>query len=410
MNIEEFIKRHTKIYIYGSSEEHDVLVDYYQSKGYKIDGFVVSDNLWKKKENVYKLSEVLKNKDGLGIIIAVLDKYYNEILPLLINGGVDIDDIFFLDIGNRNYIYTLFGKEIEYPSVNYNEVKVQYFEYIKSIISVLHNDEYNMYCGHFNLGDLVFAFRMKDSFEYTYGARLNYIINKRHECLAHICNIDNYSLVDKIELKNIDDIPIELRETIKVNMFERLLSGVPLKGTLFTVPFGGVMRRMFNESHFCDHFSQWLDIEKDRIETPELLECSEALTQKLSFAGVTDIHKVILLAPEANSMKLITKDIWHRLIDGIKKDGYFLITNCIKEENYIPGTIHMDLSLEELLELGGNCNSVYSLRSGLCDCLAGIGERLHVIYWDDANKEYFSLNRNFNIDSLIDEKLVLDYM
>ena len=408
--IEDFIKKHQHTYIYGSSKEHEVIVDYYRNKGCLIDGLVVSDDHWNANKSVYKLDEIVDANHSIGVIIAVLDKYYNDVIPHVLKSGVCIEDVFFLDLGKRNYIYTLYGEQPVYSTLNFNMIKKQYFEYCNVIAQKAHGDKYNIYCGHFDLGDLVFAFKLKDRFEKNYGTSLNYIIDKKHECIAEICGIDNYTVIDRIMLANIKDVPQEFRGLLNTKMFDQFLSSVPLKGTVFTIPFTHRTRRLFYEKNFCVHFAQWLNLEESPVEPPDIRKCKDSLMDKLLDVGITDLNKVVLLAPEANSMKIPPKEIWGDILKKANCAGYKVITNAVNMNNHISGTIHIDMSLEELFELGGNCNSVYSMRSGLCDCIAGIGDRLHVLYWNEFDKDYLSLNKNFVLNSEVDEILISEFV
>ena len=84
--LKDFLAGNKEIYVYGAGHIGKRLSDSLRRSGYQIDGFIVSDG--RKTEQsmedvtTFELGELRGNKE-IGIIVAVIDKYREEIVNLL---------------------------------------------------------------------------------------------------------------------------------------------------------------------------------------------------------------------------------------------------------------------------------------------------------------------------------------
>lgn len=122
-----------------------------------------------------------------------------------------------------------------------------------------------------------------------------------------------------------------------------------------------------------------LDI-NTKLDTP-----SEA--KKLSKRKIKDYEelgiipgKSILLCPEANSTFLLATDTWIRIYKHYLNKGYKVYTSVLHEENHIPGTIPIKLTIREIRSFAEYVGTVVSLRSGICDVLSNTKCKLQVVY------------------------------
>ena len=84
--------------------------------------------------------------------------------------------------------------------------------------------------------------------------------------------------------------------------------------------------------------------------------------------------------------------------------GYKVIVNSKRFK--IVGAISahdLGLSLSDMVSLCYACAGVFSLRSGLCDLLAGMGGRLYAFYPAMLIREMHGLNRTFDLPSPVNE-------
>ncbi len=387
----EFIKKHSTTYIYGDTEKHFILKNYIESRGYIINGLVVSDSQKVTSADVVNLSKIAPNNGTVGIVVAVLDKYYNEIVPNLINEGFKVDDIYFLPINERDTICTDFGKSAVKETYDIRLIKDAYADYCQRIIGACEAESYYMYCVHFDLGDLVQVFQLKQEFEEKYKAKLLFFITDKQRVVADICNVTDYVVVEKIRVENSNIDKSKMIE-LDILLFESFFMNIPLKGMPFVIPFGVKFRGMLNEKCFANHFSGWLNLDIENVECPQVLPISDTLKKKI---GNLDLNKVVLIAPEANSMNMPQKNFWINLAEEEKRKGNIVITNAVNKDNLIPDTLDYNLTLRELFELAGNSKKVYSMRSGLCDCIAGMRGELNVYYWTQSDASYFGIRKNY---------------
>lgn len=92
-----FCNAHNKIYFYGAGKVSKELIRYFEDEDIRIEGLIVSNGCRKSAEfggkPVYELREIpLDNK--CGIVLAVSEKYQNEIRNELINLGIEETNIF----------------------------------------------------------------------------------------------------------------------------------------------------------------------------------------------------------------------------------------------------------------------------------------------------------------------------
>lgn len=398
----QFFNNHKKVYIYGCNEPQRLLGKYFEIEGRNISGFVVSDSQ-DAYDDVLKIGEIVFQKEEIGIIVAVLDIYYNDIIPNLIKLGFKIEDIYFFDLAERNKICSLFGPCTEYEVEDFVNIKNEYQEYCLNVIEKCKKEYYYMFCIHFSLGDLVQVFQLNKDFEERYNSKLYYFITEKQKIIAEICHLSNYIIIDKNDISKYS-IDAKYLYRLNIHMFETIFMNIPIKGVPFVVPFLIKFRNLLNEDVFTKHFSLWLRLDNKKIEAPAILKVSNSLRMKI---GKTMLSKIVLLAPEATSIKSPDVHFWTIIANREINEGNTVVVNSFMDSYQIPNTINLNLSLRELLELAGNCLRVYSIRSGFCDCIAGMQGELNVYYWNDNELRYFGLQNNYiNCGKRINELLI----
>lgn len=87
----EYVNRHEEIFVYGVGINSKLLNSKLKEENIIINGYVVSDNVDCTNENVYTLSQWIKNKENKnwGILIAVFSNVRGEILEILKEYGIN---------------------------------------------------------------------------------------------------------------------------------------------------------------------------------------------------------------------------------------------------------------------------------------------------------------------------------
>lgn len=90
-----FCQRYRKIYIYGRSERQEYLLKYFDMCGVRISGFVVTKKKAHDDEDFcYRAMpviefEAIRDEKETGIILALSDKYYHQIIPMFRKNGFE---------------------------------------------------------------------------------------------------------------------------------------------------------------------------------------------------------------------------------------------------------------------------------------------------------------------------------
>jgi len=100
-----FAKKHKSLYIYGAGERQEFLLKFLDFCGVKIDGYVVSYNTeqnLKYRKIPIELAKDVIAREGVGIILGLDDKYYQQIIPWF--REEDFNDYFILSEHSKNSI------------------------------------------------------------------------------------------------------------------------------------------------------------------------------------------------------------------------------------------------------------------------------------------------------------------
>ncbi len=138
-----------------------------------------------------------------------------------------------------------------------------------------------------------------------------------------------------------------------------------------------------------------MGIEDCRLSLPS---CTPQLSHhaKLALAAVAPLPKIVLFAPEAATAQEFDLSFWNILADLIHSQGYTIVVNSKRITlRHGVSAFAMDLDLADVVALGYACAYVFSMRSGLCDALVGIGERLYAFYPAMLRREGYGLCKAF---------------
>lgn len=85
-NIDE-IKKHNSIIIFGAGKIATYVIDFLQNHGITNYKIAVSDKKLEVKSGIYNITELLQDKESAIVLVAVGNKYKDEIWKTLINLG-----------------------------------------------------------------------------------------------------------------------------------------------------------------------------------------------------------------------------------------------------------------------------------------------------------------------------------
>jgi len=129
-------------------------------------------------------------------------------------------------------------------------------------------------------------------------------------------------------------------------------------------------------STYIDFLEKGIIGEKFNITYPVM---SNKLLQK-------EKQKYIILNPYSNSMEIKNINVWDKIVEYARKEGYVVYTNTIKNQHEISGTIKMNCSFIEMYEKVKNAVMFVSIRSGIVDFTISTGTPHYIIYYDNNDK------------------------
>lgn len=271
------------------------------------------------------------------------------------------------------------------------------------------------FISHMHLGDSFYRAAMNRDLEEKYG-NIHYIINPSAEAIMQLFNITNYSIFDfnkylnqKLKTYFNDEIIFAYTKHL---LIQKMFSAVPRTGNFFVIDFDSPYYHKYAEilhkdgfnfsvmeyNYACAGILKEKKINVDDINYPSI---TEEVKNKVEQYG--KLKESILLLPEASSDVLLDNRVWNNIALELNKLGYLVLENIVNENNHIEGAINLKLDVNELIQLGMTCHSVFSFRSGLCDILAGKGKNLYVLSSEQRNMDFrrtFSFNDNFEFNSM----------
>ncbi len=129
-----------------------------------------------------------------------------------------------------------------------------------------------------------------------------------------------------------------------------------------------------NETHYLNNMAQVLGLSDKEYSKPNPIitkEVEESLFQKIGFLNL-NLENFIIIAPEAQTCKLLPRKFWEILIKKIQENNIDVFLNVIDITNYIDKCKTTFLNYREIFLLSQKAKAVISLRSGFSEVLTPI--------------------------------------
>lgn len=98
--LHKFIKEHNRIFIWGNGVIGKALHRFLGNMEIEVEGILVSQKT--EQKDLFEIQEI--DVENVGIIMGCDDKYYSEIIPLLVKHKVLLENVFFLSQSNKNNV------------------------------------------------------------------------------------------------------------------------------------------------------------------------------------------------------------------------------------------------------------------------------------------------------------------
>ena len=109
--------------------------------------------------------------------------------------------------------------------------------------------------------------------------------------------------------------------------------------------------------------------------------------------------RTVILAPYANTTRLIEEKYWMKVADRLRQKGYLVCTNVAGSEKSIGDTVGINIPYRLLMDFLEKAGAIIALRSGLCDIISGSNAKKLILYppgrsfINSTYYEYFSLEK-----------------
>ncbi|WP_296323015.1 hypothetical protein [Treponema sp. UBA3813] len=276
-----------------------------------------------------------------------------------------------------------------------------------SLTDVLDNRIENDFCIALlpaSLGDTMLFFMYKDEIEKQNNVRIFTVLRKSHSVIPKLLNEqpENYLLVNSVfDIFNMPEFNIFFGNWKKCCGDIGLISLKPSKKSFFIAHLDYMRNRKaewatkkINDFLACTRFTFYLN-------------SSTKFSRKLNYSLLPQkklLKKTVLLAPESATLATtlaIDKTFWNTIAEYYKQKGFNVVYNAVSEINYLSKSCSwLNADLETALGIAIQCETVISIRSGFCDLLYKLGEKLIVIYPNKIFFEMFSLNKMFEVNDI----------
>ena len=262
----------------------------------------------------------------------------------------------------------------------------------------LEKDTFYFLCSA-GLGDTFLVCSVKEPLQKMLGGKIRFLIKKSHEIVFLLFNCGDYTIIDDFSDIDFQAVSDECAVPSKSKVF---VAHPHAHGELWSF-FEPIFYHR-SETPFLPWFLKFLGLPADTPLEP-IKYIPPVPTDLLETIGAP-IEKIVLFSPEANSVPPVDAQIWEEKAKELQAEGFTVVSNVILKDNAVKGTLFVPMTVEQAVALAFHCHAVYSLRSGFCDLIHPVGNRLTVFYPSYASLWIYSLNKMFG-GTQINEELHL---
>lgn len=403
------------IYVFGSNEPAERIIDELEKYGYKVVSML--DNNEKKKVFFYHgvgvalPAEALFPKDEDALIL-IASKYFHEMSLQLEGMGYEKSCIYQTVKMETGSVFSL-------DDITWEQEKEKIktgVETLKGLRSLYGEDVRVLILPWQAIGDIYMGCRYLNAYisemEKDGGKPLNYIItvmgNVRKK-VAMTCGYDRIHVLTGEESQCLCRAVVflgyeESRAEILQHRFvytNRLWKLGNYKGINFDDHFRYSIFRLSGDAKPVVPFGTGICGDYKGADYPEgerLRVLGEKAEKYMEENGLVR-SKTVILSPYANTIANPSREFWISVVEEFKKKGYTVVTNSGGEsEPAIEGTAPVLIPFDITIPVTELCGIFVGLRSGLCDFIAPARTKKIIIYPDRIYVngpviDFYSLNK-----------------
>lgn len=377
----EFCKRNSQLVIYGAGKMGALVESFCRKKNILINCFCVTQI--DEKENflgypVKEIAEIYQNCNGVGIIVAVSEKYSGEVLEKVKDFNYFYDKYLLHAIERSN--------AIEKAKERTRLVKIENNILISVKEWVFCKNNFYIVCPG-SIGDTLYVASLVKAYK-------------------HRNSITSVSLIVKENQKSIPLLFASVDERIVSDELVEILDSYSRSKVVWQLD--NYLYGFAREDYFCNLYMK-------PYEAKNLLSGYKAailgLQEEAEYeeiwidqtVGDPEIfnQKTIIVMPHESSAKRLPISLWEEISKNLSVN-YNVYTN-IKDKSELPvkGTKAVSESLKDMLPICEKCYAVISIRTGICDLLAFSKCKLIVLNTEQELSEKWDLTKVFNRDNLV---------
>ena len=300
---------------------------------------------------------------------------------------------------------------------NYNYLIKKVPDFKDDLLKLCKKDQYNIML-NYHIGDTFVTMSFYKELQESLQKPIHFFVNPSQEIVMKLYNYKNYTIINLDNFIN-PYIKKYFKDKIKYEYFkfsvfehffkDELCLNIPILISSKRILCSNIIKQYGKSKNFLHELTYRLGLNIEKVDFninyPTL---SEEAENKIKI--IAPLNKIVLFAPEARSDYMFDKKFWNILAKKIMQQGFIIIENITNQENHIEGAINIDLKLEDVIALGYSCHSVFAIRSGLTDVLAGKGKDLYVLYRKERwSNGFYSFRKFFNIkDNNYPNEIILD--
>ena len=252
-------------------------------------------------------------------------------------------------------------------------------------------------------GDSLLFLENQHLIEKIHNLKIFPVVRKSHKIIPYLCGIDDFLIIENLndilemqitkvlypDAKVLSDIGIKTPHIKKQQIFLAHTNQLPTRQNHIQLPG--------TENEFIEYIKFLYDI-------PHNIQLEQKnLTNKLP-SDIKKYENSIIIAPETATPRITQKipiEFWKTITMHYKNKGIKVYYNAINRIQELDNNATwLNCSLEDALIACKNAKEVFSIRSGLCDLLKNLGNKLNIIYPDERIFKKYLLKNMYNINNI----------
>lgn len=298
------------------------------------------------------------------------------------------------------FIYSKIARKLYRQYLN-NSQKSKYLIDCNNILTKKILDGFCIVVLPASTGDSLLFLENKNLIERIHNIKIFPVVRKSHRIIPYLCDIDDFLIIENLN----DIIDIQITKALypeAKTLFDIGEQTPNLKKQQIFLAHTDQLPTRQNNIQLPQKENEFIEFVKFLYDIPYNIQLEQKKLLKKLPNNIQKYENSIILTPEnltPQSIKVPTK-FWNTIAIHFKNKGMNVYYNSINRIQELDNNATwLNCSLEDALIACKNAKEVFSIRSGLCDLLRELGNKLTIIYPDEKFLKKFSLKNLYNIQN-----------